>query len=144
MLIESNQMSESFELAIRKPGRKLIVSLREIDLTKASDNLIVIFVVEESLGLAGGRAAGYGSRKVGKIILFSSIQGIYSKVLEIDDEQMISKFEIPYSAVAMDIHMTDGSSIVVQGIIDLQMIQSYAHLIEDLSQQHFYFESPKR
>ncbi|HEX9319490.1 MAG TPA: hypothetical protein VF884_11195 [Nitrososphaeraceae archaeon] len=138
-------MSESFELAICKPGRKLIVSLKEIDLTKASDNLIVIFVVEESLGLAGGRAAGYGSRKVGKIILFSSIQGIYSKVLEIDDEQMISKFEIPYSAVAMDIHMADGSSIVVQGIIDPQMIQSYTHLIEDLSQRHFYFsESPKR
>lgn len=140
----SVNMTETFELAIRKPGRKIIVSLKDINLTKTSDNFIVIFVVEESRGSAGGRAAGYGSRRVSEIISFLYTQGLYSKVFEIDDEQTISKFEIPYSAVAMDIQLTDGSSLVVQGIVDPQLIQSYMPIIEELTEQNLNFNgSPK-
>jgi hypothetical protein len=49
---------------------------------------------------------------------------------------VISKFNIPYSAVAMDISMNDGSSVVVQGIVDPEMIQTYKHLIEGFSNQN--------
>jgi hypothetical protein len=126
-------MTESFELAIRKSVRKIIVSLKDIDLLKTSDNFIVIFMVEDSPGSAGGRAAGYGSRRVSEIIIYSSVQGHYSKLFEIDDELSISKFEIPYSAVAMDIQLTDGTSMVVQGIVDPELIQSYMRTIEELT-----------
>jgi hypothetical protein len=132
-------MTESFELAIRKSVRKIIVSLKDIDLLKTSDNFIVIFMVEDSPGSAGGRAAGYGSRRVSEIIIYSSVQGHYSKLFEIDDELSISKFEIPYSAVAMDIQLTDGTSMVVQGIVDPELIQSYMPTIEELIKRNINF-----
>lgn len=132
-------MTESFELAIRKSVRKIIVSLKDIDLLKTSDNFIVIFMVEDSPGSAGGRAAGYGSRRVSEIIIYSSVQGHYSKLFEIDDELSISKFEIPYSAVAMDIQLTDGTSMVVQGIVDPELIQSYMPTIEKLTKRNINF-----
>lgn len=132
-------MTESFELAIRKSVRKIIVSLKDIDLLKTSDNFIVIFMVEDSPGSAGGRAAGYGSRRVSEIIIYSSVQGHYSKLFEIDDELSISKFEIPYSAVAMDIQLTDGTSMVLQGIVDPELIQSYMHTIEELTKRNLNF-----
>jgi|ERR1043165_3065605 hypothetical protein len=132
-------MTESFELAIRKSVRKIIVSLKDIDLLKTSDNFIVIFMVEDSPGSAGGRAAGYGSRRVSEIIIYSSVQGHYSKLFEIDDELSISKFEIPYSAVAMDIQLTDGTSMVVQGIVDPELIQSYMPTIEELTKRNINF-----
>lgn len=133
-------MTESFELAIRKSVRKIIVSLKDIDLLKTSDNFIVIFMVEDSPGSAGGRAAGYGSRRVSEIIIYSSVQGHYSKLFEIDDELSISKFEIPYSAVAMDIQLTDGTSMVVQGIVDPELIQSYMPTIEELTKRNINFK----
>jgi hypothetical protein len=126
-------------LAIRKSVRKIIVSLKDIDLLKTSDNFIVIFMVEDSPGSAGGRAAGYGSRRVSEIIIYSSVQGHYSKLFEIDDELSISKFEIPYSAVAMDIQLTDGTSMVVQGIVDPELIQSYMPTIEELTKRNINF-----
>lgn len=132
-------MTESFELAIRKSVRKIIVSLKDIDLLKTSDNFIVIFMVEDSPGSAGGRAAGYGSRRVSEIIIYSSVQGHYSKLFEIDDELSISKFEIPYSAVAMDIQLTDGTSMVVQGIVDPELIQSYMPTIEEMTKRNINF-----
>jgi len=132
-------MTESFELAIRKSVRKIIVSLKDIDLLKTSDNFIVIFMVEDSPGSAGGRAAGYGSRRVSEIIIYSSVRGHYSKLFEIDDELSISKFEIPYSAVAMDIQLTDGTSMVVQGIVDPELIQSYMPTIEELTKRNINF-----
>jgi hypothetical protein len=132
-------MTESFELAIRKSVRKIIVSLKDIDLLKTSDNFIVIFMVEDSPGSAGGRAAGYGSRRVSEIIIYSSVQGHYSKLFEIDDELCISKFETPYSAVAMDIQLTDGTSMVVQGIVDPELIQSYMPTIEELTKRNINF-----
>lgn len=135
----SVNMTESFELAIRKSVRKIIVSLKDIDLLKTSDNFIVIFMVEDSPGSAGGRAAGYGSRRVSEIIIYSSVQGHYSKLFEIDDELSISKFEIPYSAVAMDIQLTDGTSMVVQGIVDPELIQSYMPTIEELTKRNINF-----
>jgi hypothetical protein len=135
----SVNMTESFELAIRRPVRKIIVCLKDIDLLKFSDNFIVIFMVEDSRGSAGGRAAGYGSRRVSEIIIFSSVHGHYSKLFEILDELSISKFEIPYSAVAMDIQLTDGTSMVVQGIVDPELIRSYITIIEELTKRNLNF-----
>jgi hypothetical protein len=40
----------------------------------------------------------------------------------------ISKFEIPLSAVAMDIKLSDGVSKVVQGIVDDDLVKTYLAL----------------
>lgn len=97
----------------------------------------MIFVVEESRGSAGGRAAGYGSRRISKIMCFSNEHGNYDKIFESCDEETILQFEIPYSAVALDIKLADGSQLVMQGVIDPEKVESYMPLIKDKS-----FQSP--
>jgi hypothetical protein len=130
-------MSELIESVLRMPGRKILVCLEELDLTKSEDNVIITFVIHESPGSAGGRAAGYGSRKISKIICFSKIEGRFDKLFETDEEPTISKFEIPYNAVAMDIRLSDGSTKVVQGLVDPTMIGSYFSIMEDTLLQSF-------
>jgi len=96
-------------------------------------NVIMIFVVEESRGSAGGRAAG--SRRISKIMCFSNEHGNYKKIFESCDEQTILEFEIPYSAVALDIKLADGTQLVMQGVIDAEKVESYMRLIKDKSFQ---------
>jgi hypothetical protein len=128
-------MSEQIESVLRMPDRKILVCLEDLDLTKSEDNVVMIFVIHESPGSAGGRAAGYGSRKISKIICFSKIEGRFDQLFETDEEPTISKFEIPYNAVAMDIRLSDGSTKVVQGLVDPTMISSYFSIMGDTLHQ---------
>jgi hypothetical protein len=128
-------MSEPIESVLRMPDRKILVCLEDLDLTKSEDNVVMIFVIHESPGSAGGRAAGYGSRKISKIICFSKIDCRFDKLFETDEEPTISKFEIPYNAVAMDIRLSDGSTKVVQGLVDPTLICSYFSIMGDTLHQ---------
>ncbi len=128
-------MTSSFEAVLRQQNRKNLVCRKDLDFTKSYENVVIIFVVEESKGSAGGRAAGYGSRKINKIMCFSNEHGSYNEIFETDDEQTILRFEIPYSAVALDIKLADGTPIVAQGVIDPEKVESYMPLINDKSLQ---------
>ena len=130
-------MTSSFEAELRHHNRKILVCQKDLDLTKTYVNVVIIFVVEESRGSAGGRAAGYGSRRISKIMCFSNEHGNYIKIFESCDEQTILQFEIPYSAVALDIKLADGSQLVTQGVIDPEKVESYMPLIKEKS-----FQSP--
>ena len=130
-------MTSSFEAELRHHNRKILVCQKDLDLTKTYVNVVIIFVVEESRGSAGGRAAGYGSRRISKIMCFSNEHGKYIKIFESCDEQTILQFEIPYSAVALDIKLADGSQLVTQGVIDPEKVESYMPLIKEKS-----FQSP--
>ena len=130
-------MTSTIEAELRQQYRKILVCRNDPDFTKTYVNVVVIFVVEESRGSAGGRAAGYGSRRISKIMCFSNEHGNYNKIFESCDEQTILQFEIPYSAVALDIKLADGSQLVMQGVIDPEKVESYMRLIKDKS-----FQSP--
>ena len=130
-------MTSTIEAELRQQNRKILVCRKDLDFTKTYMNVIMIFVVEESRGSAGGRAAGYGSRRISKIVCFSNERGNYDKIFESCDEETILQFEIPYSAVALDIKLADGSQLVMQGIIDPEKVESYMRLIKDKS-----FQSP--
>ena len=54
-----------------------------------------------------------------------------TKVLIFDTEREdeISEFEIPYSAVAMDIKLSNDQSMIVQGLVDPELARSYFQLI---------------
>jgi hypothetical protein len=110
-------------------GRKIIVAGSEIDLSEKDMNDIFILFVEESRGSAGGRAAGSGFRKISRIIRFTCINGECVKSFETEDLELIELFDIPYSAVAMDIKLSDGQQIVVQGIVDHSLVMSYARRV---------------
>ena len=110
-------------------GRKIVVAEREINLTSNNANEIFILLVEESRGSAGGRAAGSGSRKVSKIIRFSCADGECVNTFATDEPELIERLDLPYSAVAMDIKLSQGQEIVVQGIVDQDLVASYiSHL----------------
>lgn len=110
--------------------RKLLVIYDELDLSAiSSSNQVFILLVEESKGSAGGRGGGSGHRKIAQVIGFKIDNKKIEKIYDTKDENIIEKFEIPYSAIAIDIKLSDGRQIVVQGIIDQEMIKNYNNII---------------
>ena len=125
-------MTEKTELlnsALLEDSRKIIVCKNDIDLSKKTENTIFILYVEESRGSAGGRIGGAGLRRIGRISCFNIANGIAHKVFETKNENAISNFEIPLSAVAMDIKLSNGASKVIQGTIDEDLVNNYLNLI---------------
>ena len=90
-------------------------------------------IVQESRGSAGGRGGGSGSRRVERIFGYTCNNGECKIMFDTSDESKIEEFEIPYSAVAMDIRLQDGNSMVVQGVVDPDLIMKYKELIAKLS-----------
>ncbi len=121
---------DELESIILSSQRKLLVIYDELDLTDLSSyNQVFILLVEESKGSAGGRGGGSGHRKIVQVIGFKIDNKNIKKIYETKDENIIEKFEIPYSAVAMDIKLSDGREFVVQGIMDQNMIKDYNTII---------------
>lgn len=119
-----------FNDVLQLPKRKLIVSSNELNLNKIEEGIFVfILTIEESFGSAGGRGGGSGNRKIDKIIGYKSNNKDFLRIFETEDEEIIQRFDIPYSAVAMDIILESGQPYVVQGIIDIKMIQDYLKII---------------
>ena len=121
---------DELESIILSSQRKLLVIYDELDLTDLSSyNQVFILLVEESKGSAGGRGGGSGHRQIVQVIGFKIDNKNIEKIYETKDENIIEKFEIPYSAVAMDIKLSDGREFVVQGIMDQNMIKDYNTII---------------
>jgi hypothetical protein len=118
------------ESIILSAQRKLLVIYDELDLSDISSyNQIFILLVEESKGSAGGRGGGSGHRKIVQVSGFKIDNKKIEKIYDTMDENIIEKFEIPYSAVAIDIKLSDGRQIVVQGLIDQDMVKDYNNII---------------
>ena len=124
--------ADSIDAILQQPQRKLVVSQSDVYLDRQAKNEIYVLMVEESRGSAGGRAAGSGHRKVERVYGFSCDGGKYTKFFDTDDQSKIEMFDIPYSAVAMDIKLSDGRPFVVQGIVDSDFVKSYRSVINNL------------
>lgn len=120
------------DAVLQLPQRKLIISQGDVMLDGPAKNEIFVLMVEESRGSAGGRAGGGGHRKIAKIYGFSCDGGRCTKLFESEDQEKIEQFDIPYSAVAMDIRLSSGQQYVVQGVIDPGLIASYRALAGNL------------
>jgi hypothetical protein len=125
-------ISNSIDYILRLPQRKLVVAQSDIYLDKQAKNEIFILMVEESKGSAGGRAAGSGHRRIERIYGFACDSGACTKFFESGDQEAVDKFDIPYSAVAMDVKLSDGRPYVVQGIVDPDFVTSYLSVISNL------------
>jgi len=125
--------SDSIDAILKLPTRKLVVSQNEIHLNRQTKNEIFILMVEESKGSAGGRAAGSGHRRVDRIYGFHCDDGGKCvKIFETEESGKIEMFDIPYSAVAMDIILSDGHPLVVQGVIDPDLVAAYRSIMNNL------------
>lgn len=121
--------TESLNSVLLDGSRKIVVCINDIDLSKKNENTIFILFVEESRGSAGGRIGGAGLRRISRISCFKITNGTAQKVFETENENAISNFEIPLSAVAMDIKFSNGASKVIQGIVDEDLVNNYLNLI---------------
>lgn len=125
-------MQDSIEAILQLPQRKLVVAQDDIYLDKQTRNEIFILMIEESKGSAGGRAAGSGHRRVERIYGFACEGSMCIKFFESGEQGKVDQFDIPYSAVAMDIKLSDGRPYVVQGIVDPDFVASYRSVISNL------------
>ncbi|HEY5737782.1 MAG TPA: hypothetical protein VIS28_05830 [Nitrososphaeraceae archaeon] len=118
------------ETLIMGVQRKLLVMYDDLDLSDLSSyNQVFILLVEESKGSAGGRGGGSGHRKIAQVSAFKIDNRTIEKIYDTKDENIIEKFEIPYSAIAIDIKLSDGREFVVQGVIDQELIKNYGKII---------------
>jgi hypothetical protein len=121
----------SLDEILQLPQRKLVVAQADMLLDRPSKNEIFVLMVEESRGSAGGRAAGSGHRRINRVYGFTC-DGNCSKFFETDDPREVEMFDIPYSAVAMDIRLASGRPYVVQGIVDPDFVATYKAVINNL------------
>ena len=119
----------SLEEVLSLPTRKLIVASTEVDLSKSEHSIVFVLLVEESFGSAGGRAGGSGSRKISRILGFKIHQSMISLIIDIREMDIIDRFDVPYSAVALDITLSTGQRSVVQGIVDPILIEEYMRIV---------------
>ena len=119
----------SIEEVLLLPTRKLVVASTDIDLRKSEDCTVFVLLVEESFGSAGGRAGGSGSRKIGRILGFKRRLSRTDLIIDSQETETINQFEVPYSAVALDIFLSTGQESVVQGIVDSVLIEEYMRIV---------------
>lgn len=119
----------SLEEVLLLPTRKLVVASTDIDLRKSEDCTVFVLLVEESFGSAGGRAGGSGSRKIGRILGFKRHLSRTDLIIDSQEMETINQFDVPYSAVALDIFLSTGQESVVQGIVDSVMIEEYMRIV---------------
>ena len=128
-----NRMVFKVSPILQLPRRKLIVSSQEINLNivdgSLQENTIFVLMVKESSGSAGGRGGGSGMRKIDRILAFKITGNVDEQIFETQDSQEIEEFDIPYSAVAMDIVLESGVPYVVQGVVDPDMVNGYLGII---------------
>jgi hypothetical protein len=123
---------DSLEDILLLPTRKLVVASTDIDLRRSEDCTVFVLLIEESLGSAGGRAGGSGSRKISRIIGFKRHESKMDLLFDSREVEIINRFDIPYSAVALDIILSTGQDSVVQGIVDPVLIEEYMRIVNTI------------
>jgi hypothetical protein len=124
---------DSLEEVLLLPTRKLVVSSADIDLSKSHDCTVFVLLVEESVGSAGGRAGGSGSRKIDRVLGFRVHQYRIDSIVDSRETEIIDRFDVPYSAVALDIILSNGQESVVQGIVDPVLINEYMRIVNTVT-----------
>ncbi len=125
----------SVDAILASPHRKLVVANKDIDISVNDTNIIFILMAQESRGSAGGRAGGSGNRRINKVVAFSCSKAGCIKFFESLDIKLIDQFEVPYSAVALDVKLSTGTVVVVQGLVDPGLVQNYQELINHMKSE---------
>jgi hypothetical protein len=112
-------------------GRRILVAENPVDLkVLGGKNSIFVLQLPEGGSLAaGGRAGGFGVRKIEKLYAFHYEDGAVRKLFEVDSPEKLESFELPYHAAGTPIIMPDGSERVISGVIDPEFVANYKQVI---------------
>ncbi|MEM3670807.1 MAG: hypothetical protein QW767_03580 [Thermoprotei archaeon] len=127
-------MSATIESVLKQKGRKLLVAYSSIDFRDCVGNRVYVIEVLEQQGAAGGRAAGMGLRVPVKITKFECSGNRLLPTFVTEDASRIELFELPYHSVAQDVVLPDGTTLVVSGVVDPDLVESYDRLVESFKQ----------
>jgi hypothetical protein len=117
---------EELSLLITEKGRRILVAQSPVDLkTLQGENSVYILQLPEDSHAAGGRAGGFGERRVEKIYAFHYQDGACRKLFEVESPEKLEKFELPYHAAGTPVILPDGSEKVISGVIDPDFVESY-------------------
>jgi hypothetical protein len=121
---------EELSLLISEKGRRVLVAQNPVDLkTLHGENSVYILQLPEDSHAAGGRAGGFGERRVEKIYAFHYQNGACRKLFEVEAPDKLEKFELPYHAAGTPVILPDGSERVMSGVIDPEFVESYKQVV---------------
>ncbi len=120
---------EELTKLLSEKGRRIIVAENPIDLkSMAGDNSIFVLQLPEAGTAAGGRAGGFGERRVEKLYAFHYANGTCRKLFEVDSPDKLERYELPYHAAGTPVVLPDGSERIVSGVIDPEFAESYKQI----------------
>lgn len=121
---------EELTLLISEKGRKILVAENPVDLQRLQGgNSVYILQLPEGSMAAGGRAGGFGERRLEKLYAFHYEDGACFKLFEVDSPEKLEKFDLPYHAAGTPVILPDGSERVMSGVIDPEFVESYKHVV---------------
>ncbi len=111
-------------------GRRILVAENPVDLKQLNgSNSIFVLQLPEGGNSAGGRAGGFGMRKIEKLYAFHVENGACRKLFEVDSPDKLDRFELPYHAAGTPVILPDGTEKVISGVIDPEFVAGYKQLI---------------
>ena len=114
---------------ISEKGRKILVAQNPVDLrTLQGENSVFILQLPEGSSAAGGRAGGFGERRLAKLYCFHYAEGACRKLYEVDSPEKLQRFDLPYHAAGTPVILPDGSETVISGVIDPEFVESYKQI----------------
>ncbi len=115
---------------VSEKGRKILVAEKPVDLKRLQEaNSVYILQMPEGSSAAGGRAGGFGDRRVEKLYAFHYENGVCRKLYEVDSVDKLERFELPYHAAGTPVILPDGSEKVMSGVIDPEFVESYNQVV---------------
>jgi len=112
---------------LNEKSRRIFVAEQTIEFNNA-DGENCVYVLElpgASPGAAGGRIAGFGERRVVKLLCFRQHDGKWMKLFESEDLEKLERLELPYHATGLSVILPDGSERVVSGVVDSEFVRKY-------------------
>ncbi len=114
---------------LSEKGRKILVAENPVDLKSLhGENFVYILQLPEGSTAAGGRAGGFGERRLEKLYAFHYSNGSCRKLFEVESSEKLERFELPYHAAGMPVLLPDGTERIISGIVDPEFVASYKQI----------------
>ncbi|MEK6919661.1 MAG: hypothetical protein AABX62_01305 [Thermoproteota archaeon] len=120
---------EELATLLAEKGRRILVAENPVDLRSLhGTNFVYVLQLPEDSHAAGGRAGGFGERRIEKLYAFHYENGSCRKLFETNSPEKLERFELPFHAAGTPVVLPDGSERVVSGVIDPEFVDAYKRI----------------